>query len=253
MLRINNVHKRFGDNEILKGVSIDIAPRDIVVVMGPSGSGKTTLLRCIEFLERADSGTVEFDDISADLHSANRKTVAAIRRKMGFVFQNHNLFANRTALGNVTEGLVIGRRMDRAEAEKRGREALARVGLSDRVDYYPSQLSGGQQQRVGIARAIVSEPDVVLFDEPTSALDPELVGEVLDTIRTLAENGATMLIVTHEMDFARQVADRVIFMDAGMIVEEGTPGQIFDNPESDRTRQFLRRVSRTEQQAYEKE
>ena len=211
--------------------------------MGPSGSGKTTFLRCIEFLERADKGHISFDDIDADMHDAKKNVIAAIRMKMGFVFQNHNLFANKTALENVTEGLIIARKLPVDEAEKMGRAALDRVGLSDRMNFYPSQLSGGQQQRVGIARAIVAGPDVVLFDEPTSALDPELVGEVLGTMRDLAESGTTMIVVTHEMNFARQVASRVLFMADGVIVEEGTAEEIFENPREERTKQFLKRVS----------
>jgi L-cystine transport system ATP-binding protein len=244
LLRLKDVHKSFAGNEILRGVSLDVNKGDTIVIMGPSGSGKTTFLRCIDFLERADSGTMEFDGLTVDLHSASRQTVAEVRRKVGFVFQNYNLFANRTALGNVTEGLVTARRMPRDKAEKLGREALDRVGLADRADYYPSQLSGGQQQRVGIARAMVMNPDVILFDEPTSALDPELVGEVLDVIRELARDGATMIVVTHEMAFAREAATEAVFMDGGKIVEQGPPEQIFEHPAQERTIQFLRRILR---------
>lgn len=195
MLSVKNVHKAFGENEILKGVDLEVEKGDIVVILGPSGSGKTTLLRCIDFLERADQGEINFDGIRADLHTASKTTIARLRKKTGFVFQNYNLFANKTALQNVTEGLTAARKMSRQEAEIKGQAALERVGLGDRQDYYPSQLSGGQQQRVGIARAMVYEPDVILFDEPTSALDPELVSEVLNVMKGLAKNGATMVVL----------------------------------------------------------
>ena len=244
MLKLSVVHKSFSGNEILKGVSLDVRKGDIIAILGPSGSGKTTFLRCVDFLERADAGTMEFDGLTADLHSASRQTIAAVRRKIGFVFQNYNLFANRTALGNVTEGLIVAGKMPREKAERIGREALDRVGLSDRADYYPAQLSGGQQQRVGIARAMAMNPDVILFDEPTSALDPELVGEVLDVMRELAREGATMIVVTHEMNFARQVATEAVFMDGGKIVEQGPPARIFEHPREERTARFLQRILR---------
>lgn len=242
MLSVKNVHKAFGENEILKGVDLEVEKGDIVVILGPSGSGKTTLLRCIDFLERADQGEINFDGIRADLHTASKTTIARLRKKTGFVFQNYNLFANKTALQNVTEGLTAARKMSRQEAEIKGQAALERVGLGDRQDYYPSQLSGGQQQRVGIARAMVYEPDVILFDEPTSALDPELVSEVLNVMKGLAKNGATMVVVTHEMQFARDVATKAVFMDGGVVVESGTPQKVFDQPNEERTIQFLRRV-----------
>ncbi|MEK4423989.1 amino acid ABC transporter ATP-binding protein [Solibacillus sp. FSL K6-1523] len=242
MLEIKNIHKTFGKNEILKGVDLTIDKGDVVVILGPSGSGKTTLLRCINFLERADEGTASFDTIQVDLHNASKKDILAIRKKTAFVFQNYNLFANKTALENVAEGLHIGRGMKKEEALKTSREALDRVGLSEKYDAYPSQLSGGQQQRVGIARAVALNPDIILFDEPTSALDPELVGEVLTVMREIAKEGTTMLVVTHEMSFARDVANRVIFMDGGNIVEEGTPHEIFVQPKEERTKRFLQRV-----------
>ena len=244
MLQVKNVHKSFGENEILKGVDLEVKRGDIVVILGPSGSGKTTLLRCIDFLERADQGKICFDGIETDMHSASKTNIAKLRKKMGFVFQNYNLFANRTALANVTEGLTVARKVPKEEAKKRAKEVLARVGLSERCDYYPSQLSGGQQQRVGIARAIAPNPDVILFDEPTSALDPELVGEVLNVMKSLAKNGSTMVVVTHEMQFARDVATKVVFMDGGVVVEEGTPKEIFDHPKEERTIQFLRSILR---------
>ncbi|KGR92447.1 amino acid ABC transporter ATP-binding protein [Ureibacillus massiliensis 4400831 = CIP 108448 = CCUG 49529] len=242
MLEIKNVHKSFGKNEILKGVDLNIDKGDVVVILGPSGSGKTTLLRCINFLERADEGTARFGDLSVDLHSASKKEVLEVRKKTAFVFQNYNLFNNKTAIENVAEGLLIGRKVPKDEAFKTAREALDKVGLSDKYDSYPSQLSGGQQQRVGIARAVALNPDVILFDEPTSALDPELVGEVLEVMKEIAREGTTMLVVTHEMGFAKDVAKKVIFMDGGNIVEEGTPHEIFVTPKEERTRRFLRRV-----------
>lgn len=244
MLEIKNVHKRFGDNEILKGVDLKIEKGDIIVILGPSGSGKTTLLRCINFLERAEQGSINFDGIYSEFKTASKHVIRDIRRRTGFVFQNYNLFANKTALQNVTEGLIIARKVPKQEAIARAKQALDRVGLSDRYDYYPSQLSGGQQQRVGIARAIAVNPDVILFDEPTSALDPELVGEVLNVMKSLAREGATMVVVTHEMGFAQDVASRVVFMDGGIIVEEGEPKEIFRTPKDERTAQFLRRILR---------
>lgn len=242
MLKIQNVHKSFGDNEILKGVDLTIDQGDVVVILGPSGSGKTTLLRCINFLERADVGTANFGTIQVNLKDASKKDVLAIRKKTAFVFQNYNLFNNKTALENVSEGLIVGRGMPKEEASKIAKAALNRVGLEQKYDAYPSQLSGGQQQRVGIARAVVLNPDIILFDEPTSALDPELVGEVLQVMKDIAKDGTTMLVVTHEMSFAKDVANRVIFMDGGNIVEEGTPHEIFVNPKEERTKRFLRRV-----------
>ncbi len=242
MLEMKNVHKAFGSNEVLKGVDIKVDKGDIIVILGPSGSGKTTFLRCINFLEKADKGTLTFDHIDTELHNASHKTINKVRKKTAFVFQNYNLFANKTAIENVTEGLLIARKVPKEEAIRRAKEALDKVGLSDRYEYYPSQLSGGQQQRVGIARAIAVNPDVLLFDEPTSALDPELIGEVLTVMKKLAKEGATMIVVTHEMSFAQEVASKVIFMDGGVIVEEGSPKQIFSAPKEERTEQFLRRI-----------
>lgn len=242
MLTIGNVKKAFQGNEVLKGVSIEVDKGDVVVILGPSGSGKTTLLRSINFLERADSGTLDWDDIHLDLKRASRKEVALIRKKTAFVFQNYNLFKNKTALENVMEGLTIARKVPQKEAEKIAKEALDKVGLSQRYDYYPSQLSGGQQQRVGIARAVAVNPDIILFDEPTSALDPELVGEVLGVIKELAKEGTTMIVVTHEIKFAQEVANKVVFMDGGVVVEEGPADEIFNHPKEERTQQFLRRI-----------
>ena len=242
MLEIKNIHKSFGKNEILKGVDLKIEKGDVVVILGPSGSGKTTLLRCINFLERADEGQAIFGNMDVNLKSASRKQIHQIRQKTAFVFQNYNLFNNKTALENVTEGLIIGRKVPKAEANKIGKLALEKVGLSDKINSYPSQLSGGQQQRVGIARAIALNPDIILFDEPTSALDPELVGEVLTVMKSIAKEGTTMLVVTHEMSFAKDVANKVIFMDGGVIVEEDAPEEIFTRPKEERTQQFLKRV-----------
>ena len=242
MLSVTNVHKSFGKNEILKGVDLTVQKGDVVVIIGPSGSGKTTLLRTIDFLETADQGELVFDDIKTPLAHAHKKTILDVRRKTGFVYQNYNLFANKTALENVMEGLVVARNAPKDLARELAEGALKKVGLADRMDFYPSQLSGGQQQRVGIARAVVTNPDVVLLDEPTSALDPELVGEVLAVLKELAKEGTTMIIVTHEMSFAEEVATQVVFMEGGVIVEQGTPKEIFNNPKEARTKQFLQRV-----------
>lgn len=242
MLHVQNIHKSFGQNEILKGVDIKISQGDVVVILGPSGSGKTTLLRCIEFLEQADKGQLTVDNLTVDLHNAKKKDIHAVRQKVAFVFQNYNLFNNKTVLENVTEGLIIGRKIPKQEAISIAEKALSKVGLLKKKDSYPSELSGGQQQRVGIARAVALSPDIILFDEPTSALDPELVGEVLQVMKNIAQDGTTMLVVTHEMSFAREVANHVIFMDKGVIVEQGAPDDIFIHPKQERTKQFLQRV-----------
>lgn len=241
MLKLTNVHKSFGKTEVLKGISLNVEKGSVTAIIGPSGAGKTTLLRCINFLEKADTGLLDFDDIHIDLEKVSKKIMLEIRRKTAFVFQNYNLFANMTALENVMEGLVTARKVPKAEAKDRAIKALEKVGLKDRADFYPSSLSGGQQQRVGIARALAVNPEVILFDEPTSALDPELTGEVLSVIKQLASEGTTMVIVTHEMSFARDTADKVIFMDKGQIIEEGKSSKIFTSPKESRTRQFLQR------------
>lgn len=242
MLKLTNVHKSFGKVEVLKGISLNVEKGCVTAIIGPSGAGKTTLLRCMNFLEKADSGEMDFDDEKVDLKKAAKKTILSIRRKTAFVFQNYNLFSNKTALENVMEGLVIARKIPKPQAKDMAMKALEKVGLRDRADFYPLSLSGGQQQRVGIARAIAVNPEVILFDEPTSALDPELTGEVLSVIRTLADEGTTMVIVTHEMAFAREIADHVIFMEGGNIVEEGTSSQLFTSPKEERTRKFLASV-----------
>ena len=239
MLEIRNLRKAFGPLQVLKGIDLDVNKGDVVAILGSSGSGKTTMLRCLNFLERADAGTMDFDGRRIELHRATHAEINALRRRTGFVFQNYNLFANKTALQNVTEGLIIARKMPRRTAEELAHAQLVKVGMEDRADYYPSQLSGGQQQRVAIARAMAADPEILYFDEPTSALDPELTGEVLAVMRQLAREGRTMLVVTHEMDFARHVANRVVFMDAGVIVEQADAETFFTNPQQPRTREFL--------------
>ena len=230
MLEIKNIKKSFGQTDVLHDISLSVNKGDVIAILGPSGSGKTTLLRCLNFLEKADGGTMTFDDETIELHKASKRTIARIRKKTAFVFQNYNLFANKTALQNVTEGLIVGRKMPKDEANKIAHEALKKVGMEDRSDYYPSQLSGGQQQRVAI----------IYFDEPTSALDPELTVEVLAVMKRLAQEGMTMLVVTHEMNFARTVSNRVIFMEKGVIVEQGSSKEFFEHPKETRTKEFLR-------------
>lgn len=239
MFKITNIKKSFGENEILKGIDLTVNDGDVIAILGPSGSGKTTFLRSISLLNKADSGQIEFDDDIFDLEKLSRKQTLAFRKKIGFVFQNYNLFINKTALQNVTEGLIIVHKMKKAEAEKIGREALDKVGLLDKADFYPSQLSGGQQQRVAIARALASNPGIIFFDEPTSALDPELTSEVLQVIKALADDGITMIIVTHEMQFARDVADRIVFMENGVVIEENTAYNFFNNPTNERICNFI--------------
>ena len=246
ILELSHVQKAFQDGPVLRDVSLQVDKGDVVTILGPSGSGKTTLLRCVSFLERADGGQMTFDGEAIDLHGATRQQIASVRRKLGFVFQSYNLFANKTALKNVTEGLIVARRMKKSAAEEIAESCLRKVGMWEKRDSYPHQLSGGQQQRVAIARAIAGDPDVVLFDEPTSALDPELVGEVLEAMRALAADGMTMLVVTHEMNFARNVGTKVVFMDGGVVVEEDRPEAFFSNPRQERTRQFLRMIAHEE-------
>ena len=239
MLQIRNLRKSFGDLQVLKGVDLDVDKGDVVAILGSSGSGKTTMLRCLNFLEKADEGTMLFDDRRVELNRVTHGEANALRRRTGFVFQSYNLFANKTALQNGTEGLIVARKLPRQQAEEIAHAALVEVGMDDRCSHYPIQLSGGQQQRVAIARAIAADPEIIYFDEPTSALDPELTGEVLAVMRKLAEEGRTMLVVTHEMDFARHVANRVVFMDQGVIVEQNTAEAFFTNPTQPRTQEFL--------------
>ena len=257
MLEIRNVQKTFrtyakpglfhrpgarkviSDLPVLRGVDLTVEKGDVVAILGPSGSGKTTLLRCLNFLETADAGQLVFDGESFDLAHASRADIARLRKKTAFVFQNYNLFRNKTALQNVTEGLIVARKLPKEQADEIGMKMLAKVGLADRADYYPRQLSGGQQQRVAIARALAMSPDILCFDEPTSALDPELTGEVLNVIRSLKTGNSTMIVVTHEMEFARHVADQVLFMADGVIAESGTPEDLFNHPKSPALQAFL--------------
>lgn len=241
MIEIRGLKKSFGDNEVLKDINLKIELGNVVSILGPSGSGKTTFLRCINFLEKADDGIFQFGDQKINLKHVSKKEILSVRRKSAFVFQNYALFPHMTAIQNVMEGLVTVQKIPKAEAYKKAEDAIKWVGLADRKDYYPSQLSGGQKQRVGIARAVALNPEIILFDEPTSALDPELVGETLNVIKKVANTGITMIIVTHEMAFAEGISDKVVFMDGGVIVEEGTPKDIFVNPKEERTKKFLSR------------
>ena len=244
MLEIKNIHKAFDGMDVLKGVNLSVEKGDVVAILGKSGSGKTTLLRCINFLETADDGELVFDGETVPLHNASKRDIARIRKKTAFVFQNYNLFRNKTALQNVTEGLIVARKMPKAQAEEIGMKMLQKVGMADRASAYPSQLSGGQQQRVAIARGLATDPEIILFDEPTSALDPELTGEVLAVMRQLAQEGMTMLVVTHEMAFARDVSNHVVYMANGVICEQGSPSELFGNPQKQETRDFLSRFTK---------
>ncbi|WP_313620303.1 amino acid ABC transporter ATP-binding protein [Achromobacter sp.] len=240
MITIENLSKSFGSHRVLEDINASINQGEVVCLIGPSGSGKSTLLRCINGLERYDGGLITIDGVTVD---ARKKDIQNIRQRVAMVFQRFNLFPHRTALENVLEGPVHVKGESLASATERGREILASVGLAEKMNHYPQQLSGGQQQRVAIARALAMEPDAILFDEPTSALDPELVGEVLAVMRTLAEKGMTMVIVTHEMDFARNVSDRVLFLENGRIAEQGPSRDVLTNPSNERMRDFLKRVT----------
>ena len=251
MIQASGIEIAFNGQQILKGVDLQVSSGEVVVILGPSGSGKTTLLRSLNFLESVDMGRLFFDDENYDLTNISQKEIASIRKRTSYVFQNYNLFVNKTALQNVTVGLIIARKMVKKDAEQIGMAALDKVGLSDKYDFYPSQLSGGQQQRVGIARAIATSPEVIYFDEPTSALDPELIGEVLEVMVQLAKEGMTMIIVTHEIGFAREVADRVVFMEGGQIVIEGSPEDILNQPKETRIQQFLSRIQNSTDNRYE--
>lgn len=242
MIKLSNIHKRFGQSEVLKGIDISIEQGEIIVIIGSSGTGKSTLLRCVNFLEQADRGTITIDDVSVDSQNHSKAEVLALRRKTGFVFQNYALFAHQTARQNIAEGLITVRGWKKDQALARAQQILEDIGLGDKGDSYPAALSGGQQQRVGIGRAMALQPELLLFDEPTSALDPEWVGEVLNLMKKLATQHQTMLVVTHEMQFAKEVADRVIFMAEGNIVEQGSPQDIFNHPQDPRLKKFLNQV-----------
>ena len=247
MIGIRNVHKKFGDLTVLDGIDLDVEKGDVIAILGPSGSGKTTFLRCLNFLERADSGTMVFDGEKFDLNAARKQEIARIRKKTAFVFQNYNLFLNKTVLQNVTLGLTAGMGVKKEEANERAVRALEKVGMAEKLKYYPVQLSGGQQQRVAIARALAMNPEIIYFDEPTSALDPELIGEVLAVMRQLAEDGMTMLVVTHEMNFARNVSNKVMFMDGGKVIESGPSKEFFEAPKEARSREFVRAIREARQ------
>ncbi|AZU63870.1 amino acid ABC transporter ATP-binding protein [Neobacillus mesonae] len=243
MISIKGLHKQFGQLEVLKGIDLEVEKGKVVVVIGPSGSGKTTMLRCLNVLEIPTKGIITIDEQTLDFSkNVSKKNIASFRRLTGMVFQNYNLFPHKTVLENVMEGPVIVKGEGKQAASKRAQGLLEKVGLGDKLDFYPSQLSGGQQQRVGIARALAMEPQVMLFDEPTSALDPELVGEVLKVMKDLAKEGMTMIVVTHEMRFARDAADEVIFMDGGVVVERNKPEEMFESPKEERTKRFLNMI-----------
>ncbi|MFP3384088.1 amino acid ABC transporter ATP-binding protein [Tritonibacter sp. SIMBA_163] len=243
MISITGLTKTFGATPVLDQIDLDIAEGERVVIIGPSGTGKSTLLRCLNFLDRPDAGKITIGDLTVDAARARKAEILGLRRRTGFVFQNYALFANKTAQENIMEALVTVQRLPKAEAAARAQAVLAETGLADKANSYPAALSGGQQQRVGIGRAMALNAELMLFDEPTSALDPEWVGEVLDLMRRVAEQKQTMLIVTHEMQFAREIADRILFMHSGKIVEQGTPAEIFDAPQDPRLQRFLARVS----------
>ncbi|CAD5256998.1 MULTISPECIES: amino acid ABC transporter ATP-binding protein [Halomonadaceae] len=242
MISLQGITKRFSGHTVFKDIDLSLAQGEIIVIIGPSGTGKSTLLRCINFLERPDAGRLQVGDLSVDTQRASRADILALRRRTAFVFQNYGLFANKTALENISEGMIVVDKLPKAKAHARAREILERIGLADKADAYPASLSGGQQQRVGIGRAMAANADVILFDEPTSSLDPQWVEEVLSLMKQLAVERQTMIVVTHEMQFAREVADRVVFMDEGGIVEEAPPEELFTAPKDERTRHFLRKI-----------
>ena len=244
MVKIEHLYKEFdSDTKVLKDINLTINKNEVIAILGPSGTGKSTLLRCLNYLTVPTKGIIEIGDIRIDAENHTKKDVIELRKHSSIVFQGYNLFKNKTAIENVMEALVVVQKKSKEEAEKTALELLAKVGMLERKDFYPSKLSGGQQQRVGIARALAVNPNVLLFDEPTSALDPELVGEVLNTIKSLAEEGTTMILVTHEIGFAREVATRVLFMDGGQIAADGTPEEIIDHPDNERIQQFLKFIS----------
>ena len=242
MIKIEDIHLSFKKNEVLKGISLDVEKGQVISIIGPSGSGKSTLLRSMNFLEKPNKGKITFDNTEFEVEKMTKKDILDIRKYTTMVFQNYNLFKNKTALNNIIEGLLVVKKMNKEEAEKIGLELLKKVGLEEKRDFYPSQMSGGQQQRIAIARSLAMNPKVILLDEPTSALDPELVGEVLKVIKDIASEHVTMVIVTHEMQFAREIADRVIFIDGGDILEQAAPEAFFTAPQHPRARRFLQKV-----------
>ena len=250
MIKVENLKLSFGKNEVLKGINFKIEKGQVISIIGPSGSGKSTFLRSLNFLETASSGTITFGNETFDLSKINKKDINMLRKNTTMVFQNYNLFKNKTALENVIEGLLIVKKMNKNEAKEIGLKMLEKVGLKDKAEFYPNQLSGGQQQRVGIARAVAMSPEVILLDEPTSALDPELIGEVLKVIKDMVKENMTMIIVTHEMQFAREVSDYIVFIDGGTIIAEGKPEEIFVNSKNQRLQNFLKRYSESETDIY---
>ncbi|TXR92061.1 amino acid ABC transporter ATP-binding protein [Bacillus sp. SH7-1] len=247
VIEISNLYKSYERNEVLKGISLTVNKGEVVVIIGPSGSGKSTLLRCLNLLEQPEDGSIRIEDLEIHAKKLYKKEIIKLRQKTAMVFQNYNLFKNKTALQNITTPLTVVQKKSEEEAKRIAREILKQVGLAEKENFYPTMLSGGQQQRIGIARAMALNPAVLLFDEPTSALDPELVNEVLQVIKDLARQHITMVIVTHEMNFAKEVADRIIFMADGIIVEQGTAEEIFRNPQNERTKKFLRQLNASEE------
>ena len=250
MIEVKNISKKFNNNVVLNGIDLNINKGDVVAIIGPSGTGKSTFLRCLNRLEKPETGSITIGDLNVDLSHSDKKSLVELRKKTSMVFQSFNLFSKKTALENVMEGLIIVKKMDKKKAEEIAREQLKNVGLLEWANHYPAHLSGGQQQRVAIARALAMEPELLLLDEPTSALDPELVGEVLDTIKKAANEGYTMLLVSHEMNFVKNVATRVIFLENGKIIEDGPPKEVFNHPKSDRVREFFAKINRMVEPEY---
>ncbi|MGB5823423.1 MAG: amino acid ABC transporter ATP-binding protein [Proteocatella sp.] len=246
MIQLHNIHKSYGKLQVLKGVSLEINKGEVISIIGPSGTGKSTLLRCINFLEKADSGIIILDDVKVDAEKVNKSDMMSLRKNTAMVFQSFNLFKNKTVIQNITEGLIVVKKLKKQEAHDIGMKVLEQVGLLEKKDDYPFTLSGGQQQRVAIGRAMAMNPKILLFDEPTSALDPELINEVLELIKKLAQQHMTMIIVTHEINFARSVSDHICFMSDGLIIEQGSPQEVIDNPQKERTRQFLNFIQKND-------